>query len=503
MKVLLMLAGLLVLLSCGQNNTAEWTLHLVHTNDIHGYALSPSETAIGYATIMNNVEARREEGKTVWLLDAGDIIQGTPLTNMDKGASTLAVMNLMGYTAAAVGNHEFDFGGDHFIELAKQADFPWLAANIEYEGKLPFPPYIIKKENGTRIAIVGLATPETLWKTHPDNVKGFTFASPTETMQKLMPELKRRADVIIVLAHLGQEGDHTYTSVELARTVPGIDLIIDGHDHTALPEGMLVNNTLIVNTGSHSRSLGFVELTIRNKQVQSITAKINDVSAEELNAGYILRPQAQKVLNLLTDIRLHGEVQMNTVVLTNPTFLSGSRDVVRTSDAHLGRLIADAMRAESRADVAFMNAGGIRADLPAGEVTYGDLLSILPFSNLIYTIHATGSQIKEALEWGVSRLPEANGGFLQVSGITFDVNPTAPSNTRVSNIMVGNAPINLTQTYLVAAPDFITAGGDGFTMLQLPILTQLEIISASLLRYMQQNPEAIAQSAPERITIGS
>lgn len=499
MKFLLLLISMLMFLSCEQKNTTEWTLDIIHTNDIHGHALVPSETAIGYATIMNNVEALREEGKTVWLVDAGDAIQGTALTNLDRGASTIKVMNLMGYTAAAVGNHEFDFGSDHFISLTKEANFPWLAANVTYNGKHPFLPYVIKKVNGTRIALIGLTTPETLWKTHPNNVKGFTFTSPIATMQDLMPTLKKKADVIIVLAHLGQEGD--YTSDALARTISGIDLIIDGHDHGALRNGLIVNKTLIVNTGAYSANLGFVELTIKNNQVQSINAKLYDVFAEELNAGYTMRPQAQEVADFLAKIQAQGAEQMNRVVLTNSMFLSGNRDSLRTSDSALGHLIADAMRDESGADIAIMNAGGIRAGLPVGEVTYGTLLSILPFDNLIYTINVSGSQLKEALEWGVSRFPEPNGGFLQVSGITFDVNPNAEPNARVSNIKVGYTPIEMHTSYLLAAPDFITAGGDGFTMLELPVISQLDLISASFVRYIQQNSHAISETTVTRINI--
>ncbi len=501
MKLLLMLVGMLTLLSCGQKNTTEWMLNIVHTNDLHGHAMNPNETSIGYATIMNNVEAMREDGKTVWLLDAGDIIQGTVLTNMDKGASTLKVMNLMGYTVAAMGNHEFDFGSDHLLALVQQANFPWLAANIQHNGKYPFTRYIIKEENGTRIAIVGITTPETLWKTHPNNVKGYTFTSPIATMQELMPTLKKKADIIIVLAHLGQEGD--YSSDALARTVSGIDLIIDGHDHTALPQGKMVNNTLIANTGAYSTNLGFIELTIKNNRIKNTGAKILDVSAEELNAGYTMRPQAQEVANLLAEMRANGEAQMNQVVLTNTVFMSGNRDVVRTSDAQLGRLIADAIRAEGDADIALMNGGGIRADLPAGAVTYGTLMSILPFDNLVYTINATGRQINEALEWGVSRLPEANGSFLQVSGITFEVNQNAAPNSRISNIMVGDSPLDMNASYLLAAPDFMAAGGDGFTMLQLPVVSQLDLISSSFVRYMEQNPDAMGLADQQRITIRS
>jgi 5'-nucleotidase/UDP-sugar diphosphatase len=506
MKIFVILVSMLTLLACGQKNTAEWTLDIVHTNDIHGHALSPSETVIGYATTKNQVEAMREDGKTVWLLDAGDIIQGSALTNMDKGASTLEVMNLMGYTAVAVGNHEFDFGGEHLLALNKQANFPWLSSNVTYNGQHPFTPYIIKEENGTRIAIVGLTTPETVWATHPDNVQGFTFASPIDTMNKLMPTLKKKADIIIVLAHLGQEGD--YSSADLARAVSGIDLIIDGHDHIALPHGTKINNTLITSTGSYATHLGFIELTIKNNRVQNISAQLRDASAEELNAGYTLRPQAQQVATLVAEIQARGVEFLSTVVFNNPIFLPGHRDIMRASDTQLGRVIADAMRTESRADIALIYAGSIRTDLPAGAITYEVLLNMLPLPDLLATVNATGSQIQELIEWSVSRLPEANSGFFQVSGITFDVNPNAAPNARLSNIMVGNTPLDANTTYLVAVPDFIVSGGAGIasfnlSLLSQPIISRFDLISSVFMRYMQQNPNAVAGAEPKRMNFQS
>jgi 5'-nucleotidase / UDP-sugar diphosphatase len=459
-------------------------LEIISTNDLHGYALSPSETSIGYDRIANYVEFVKESHANVLLMDAGDYIQGSALTNLSKGSNAIKAMNAAGYDIATIGNHEFDFGGDHLIDLARVAQFPIVSANVQFGSTKPFPAYHTFSLGDAKIAVIGMTTPETYWKTSPNSIVGWTFELPADSLRPLVERLRKDHDLIVVLAHLGNEGD--YTSRQLAADVAGIDLILDGHDHTATPEGIRVGDTFIMNSGYHAAALAHTSIKIEDGKIQSISGRIYDVSAEELNAGYEMRPRAQEVQRLLAEIDNDSRAVLQEVVLTVPIALEGTRDIVRTSETNLGRLIADSMRSEAGTQLAMVNGGSIRTSIAPGDVTLERIWSVLPFNNTINSVMVTGEQLRQALEHGLSDYPTPSGGFPHVAGFTYSYNLSAPVGNRVVDIWIDGEPMDMQSHYSIAMASFLAAGGDGYTMLANPITGEFSSDSDTLIRYIER-----------------
>ncbi|NIZ19684.1 bifunctional metallophosphatase/5'-nucleotidase [Entomospira culicis] len=483
-----------------QKEKPSLVLEVISTTDVHGYALSPNEETIGYATIANYTEMVREAHPHVLLLDAGDYLQGSALTNLTEGADVIQVMNAMHYDAVTVGNHEFDFGWENLLQRQSEATFPLITANVQQVGVgSPFASHQTIEKGGVKIAIVGLTTPETSWKTSAQNVEGWQFLDPITTLTPLINQLKKEHAIIIVLAHLGEEGE--YRASDLAHAIPAIDLIIDGHDHTPTitlgnaennftpSYGKRIGNTLIVNSGGNAQYLAHTTITLEKGKVVDISAKILNASDEELNAGYTMRPNAQQVVALLEEIHQRSQVILQQVVSYSPIYLDGTREVVRMQESALGRLIADSYRYEAQTDIALMNGGGIRTSIDAGDITLQDLLSVLPFNNTVVRIDLTGAEIRTALEHGLSQYPDANGAFIHGSGFTYSYDLSAPVGSRVVDIWIAETLIDPQATYSLALLNFLATGGDGFTMLDKPIVGEFSSDADILIRYIKAYPE--------------
>ncbi|HQI25292.1 MAG TPA: bifunctional UDP-sugar hydrolase/5'-nucleotidase, partial [Smithella sp.] len=237
---------------------------ILHLNDFHGFAepqrLSGSaQTAGGLSFLAGSINQFRKHQPTL-LLAAGDFIQGHPWTNLFEGKSTIEAMNVMGFSAMVLGNHEFDFGQDVLKKRIAEAAFPVLAANVR--GFPSVKPYVIKDISGLKVGIIGLITEETSTTTHPKNVEGLIFSPVIDTAQQLVRELRNKTDLIIILSHLGLPAD-----VALAGAVEGIDIIVGGHSHTRVEKPMIVRNTLIVQAWEHGKVLGVLDVTVRNKKI--------------------------------------------------------------------------------------------------------------------------------------------------------------------------------------------------------------------------------------------
>ena len=246
----------------------------------------------------------------------------------------------------------------------------------------------------------------------------------------------------------------------LAKEVPGIDVIIDGHSHTELPHGLVVGNTLIAQAGCYDHKLGRVDITVKNHKVISKKARL--YSEKELLA--MAPVENAKVASLIAAADRKNELLFGKIVAFCPITLSGERELVRKQETELGNLTADALRWGTKADVAFVNGGGIRADLREGSVTMGAIQKIFPFGNTLMKISLKGWAIKSALEQSVSAYPALSGGYLHISGLTFDVDYSKPAGKRVSNVMIGNAPLQANQDYTAGISDFLAQGGDGYKM---------------------------------------
>lgn len=471
----------------GENLTS--TVVILHTNDSHGrVARDDYNGQAGFTTVSAVKKAYEAAGATVLLLDAGDTLHGLPIATINQGADVVSVMNMVGYDAMTPGNHDFNYGTGRLSDLGRSMNFPLLSANtLGSDGNPIYQATQVIEKNGIRFGVFGITTPETAYKTNPVNVTGITFGNPITYAASAVEQLRaQNVDYIIALAHIGVDAASEFTSDQIAAQVPGIDIMIDAHSHTAMEGGRPVDasvtlvehgNTLIASTGEYINNIGVV--------------KIN--SDRSKSAGLIpyqaALPTDPAVDALVQSIISNQDAVLSEVVGTTAVRLEGERELVRKEETALGNMAADAFRSATGADVAFTNGGGIRASIEAGNITKKDLVTVFPFGNYVVTKEVTGAALLQAMEHGVKSYPELAGGFPQVSGITFQIDPSKPAGSRLTNVMVGGKALDPNAKYLVATNDFIAAGGDDFTMLDaFPIANEFGSMEEILISYIQANP---------------
>lgn len=454
----------------------EGKIVILHTNDVHGAIDS-------YAKVAALKSTYEEAGADVLLMDAGDFSQGELEVGADRGAYAVELMNLAGYDVAAPGNHEFDYGFDNLKAMVEKADFPVLAANVQYEGKNAFGDRIVLTAGEKKIGVFGLDTPESATKTHPAKTVGVTFAEK-EAMFKIAQEqvdaLKaEECDYIICLGHLGIDDESAGNrSIDLLEKVSGIDVFIDGHSHSTLEavkeatDGAgKVGDTYLTSTGTKLASVGRVILDGETIAIDSVSTE--GIEAPEDSAV------AARAAEMKADIAKRYD---NGKVGSTEVLLNGDRDPGnRTEETNLGDLICDALlwRAKKEGldvDAAFTNGGGIRAPIKAGDITKRDVFNVLPFFNTLAVAEVTGEQLLEILEASTYCTPTAVGGFPQVSGIEYTIDTTVefdqgdqyPGSTyygpasikRVTIQTVGGQEFDPQAVYHIATNDFLAAGGD-------------------------------------------
>jgi 2',3'-cyclic-nucleotide 2'-phosphodiesterase (5'-nucleotidase family) len=277
--------------------------------------------------------------------------------------------------------------------------------------------------------------------------------------------------------------------------VDGIDLILDGHSHSVFESGMVVNGTMIASAGEYNKNVGVVNLLAGKKSVNVLEPVLVNVAASTAIMG------DSKVTSIISEINAGQAEILKEVVGSTSVILDGVRNNVRAKETNLGNLIADAMLEKTGAEIAFMNGGGIRSSIDIGEITLGEVITVLPFGNYVETRKYTGSIIKAALEHSVESLPATNGSFLQVGGITFDVDLTKLKGMRVSNIKVAGVPVDEAMEYTVALNNFLGAGGDGYTMLAgSPILIEYPALDEIMVEYLKLH-SPVAPAVEGRINI--
>ncbi len=463
-------------------------LIIFHTNDQHA-RVAPADdngTTIGlawFAAAVNNTKAQNPD--TFWF-DAGDTFHGTPRINISTGMNMVELMNAAGVEVSVPGNHDFNYGSKRLETLAKNFKGVELAANVVRRNsqKLVFKPYkIFKMSDGTKVGVIGLTTPECAYKTALTNVATIDFLDPIVQAKMMITKLRPKVDVIVCVMHMGLDDSSEFTSERIARETDGIDIIIDGHSHTELPEGLTVGKTLIAQTGCHGHYLGCVAVDIDHHRITSKSARLLDDSEVKAIAG---KPDPV-VETKLADIEARNQKIFGEVVATAERRLTGDRSVVRCGESEFGNLVADSFRWKTHADIAIINGGDIRTDLPSGSITRGELLSIFPFSNYVQVREIRGEAIRAMLEHSVFAYPTEFGGFMNVSGMTFEFDPTAPRGERVGEIFVGNNRLENTATYTIATTDFAFTGGDGFDMLaDLKLLGQYDLVEDIVAEYLNK-----------------
>ena len=432
-------------------------MSLLHFNDFHGYLqpVGKPEANVGglarLATLAREVRAwNHAHGNDTLLLEAGDILQGTPLSVFYQGEPDVRCLNLMGLQAMCVGNHEFDFGQDNFRRLAALAKFPILSANIYVRdtGRRFAPPYLLfTLRDGTRAAAFGLTSRDTPVETLPSNVRGLDFTDPLTEAQAVLRELPPEVTFLIALSHLGYENDQA-----LARACPELDVIVGAHSHTRLASPTRVGKTLIVQAESYGKYLGQLDMLVSQGEVVRYRGFLRTVNqtvpaAPDLEA--IIEQYAGKL-----------ESRLREPVGNAAVDLDGERDHVRSGETNLGNLVCDLYRDYARTELCLVNAGSIRASLPAGPITVGDILTVAPFGNRLATKQVTGDQLWRALERAAAQDRPA-GAFPQVSGMSLVI-----EGQTLREVRIAGQPLDRARTYSLVSSEFLLAGGDGYAALQ-------------------------------------
>ncbi|MBU8597080.1 multifunctional 2',3'-cyclic-nucleotide 2'-phosphodiesterase/5'-nucleotidase/3'-nucleotidase [Shouchella clausii] len=491
-------ASALIILFSEKAYAEETTIRILHTNDAHGRAFEGELDGIGYAKLKTLIDENR--GEHSLLVDAGDTFHGTTFASLEEGRTIADVLNTVGYDAFVPGNHDFNYGLDRLYELEETIDFPVIAANLLNDEEEPlFEPFMLQEFDDVTVGIFGLATPETAFKTHPNNVAAVTFEDPSAAAQRMVDLLQQEgADVIIALAHLGIDETSEDTSQKVAAEVQEIDVIIDGHSHSELPTGLIgENNTLIASAGEYLQNLGVVDLVFADGVLVEKNAKLIQQSEAEA-----IEPD-EKVEALLAELEEGQQAILAEPVGQTAVDLNGEREHVRVEETNLGNFIADVLRNATEADIALTNGGGIRASVQAGMITKGDLVEVSPFGNYAVTVEVTGAQLLKVLENGVSGYPEPSGGFPQISGFSFQFDPNNEPGQRVHSVLVKGKPLQENETYLLATNDFLAAGGDEYTDLaNAPIVNEFSAVDELLIEYLQDAGE-IAPKIEGRIQMAA
>ncbi|MSQ36960.1 MAG: bifunctional metallophosphatase/5'-nucleotidase [Chloroflexi bacterium] len=438
-------------------------IQILHTNDLHGHL--EAETVRGgngsfqqggMAGLAGLAAAYRARGpERTLLIDAGDAWEGTFASAVSKGEAMAGVMALMRYDAMAIGNHEFDYGQENLAKRAGASPFPYLAANLaDAQGAVPSyaRPYIVKDLGIVKVAVLGLTYPHV--NTKASNVVGLRFTSAIEAARRWVPELRKQADIVVALTHLGIDQRYAWdeSDVMLATAVPGIDVIVGGHSHTALRTARLVGTTTIVQAGTAALNLGRLDLRIAARKIVAVTRADELIAVAGTAAGsdpQVARiVEAQRALTLTYTARVVGSA-------TSP--LAASRD----PDTGLGNLVADALLEYGRSqrwetDVSFYNGAGLRASLLAGPLTYGALFDALPFGNTVVNVDLTGAALRDVLE-----AASGGAGRLHPGGVRWTYRFENPPGRRVLSAAVGGKPIDPARIYHVATIDYLHLGGDG------------------------------------------
>jgi len=480
------LAGLL--LSCtpsrhhdSQSDSQIHHLVVLHTNDTHGHPVKffqyPAPDVGGLparATVVNRI---REQHRNVLVLDAGDLNTGRLESNLFKARPDLEGYNYIGYDAMAIGNHEFDNPMGVLKEQMELATFPFISANVRTKGaEYLAEPYIIKEVDGLKVAIFGLTTKETEVIGNPENIRDLVFEDEIAVANSLVPELRRKADLVIALVHLGIYDSSSKGSKRLAHEVSGIDLIVDGHSHTRLDTPIVVthpltgHNTPIVQAWKWGLILGKVDLFVQNKRVIDYKFKAIPINLKEVvkrpDGAQVYHfideeiPEDPKLLDLLEPYVAKAEsVLFKVIGQAEATFFY---DGVREEENPLGNLVADSMLWYTKylgADFALQNGGGIRADLPEGQLTERMIYEALPFDSTVVVLTLDGKSVQSLFEY-MATISSGQGGFPQVSeGVSMTIDM---SKKKCTQVMINGKPLDKSRNYKIATNSYLAAGGDGY-----------------------------------------
>ena len=489
-KVLIIVSFVAAFLGCATSPISmpdvEHNLVILHTNDYHGHPVAffdyPAGGQGGLPAQATFVKEVRAANKNVLVLSAGDMNTGRPESNFFKAEPDIIGHNFIGYDALAMGNHEFDPSPAEMQKQIADSNFPWLCANVVKEDGSYIDnvlPYTIKDYGDFKVAILGLMTTSTAQTGNPANIKGYTFKDEVEVANKLVPELKKKADIVIALVHMGIYDDVTKGAERLAAKVPGLAVVISGHTHTKVEKPIMVKNEVtgkevaVVQARQWGLYMGEINLRFMNGEVTGLDYKLVPINVkwrEKLDDGTkvyhyldkeikedaalaaLLQPYVDKVDAVLNDV----------IGTATAPFLN---DDTRKKETAIGDMVADSMLwyANSQnlgVDFAFQNGGGIRTSIGDGEIQKRTIYEVLPFDNTVMTVTLKGTDVQALFDY----IPETvgHGANPQVSeGVSFSIDTAAGT---VSDVLINGAPIDPNKEYVIATNSYLVSGGDGYKM---------------------------------------
>lgn len=515
-SVVLAVSGCSVMSQQGPNweEDKEYRITLLHTNDHHGRFWQNGYGEYGMAarkTLIDNIreEVSLDEGHTL-LLSGGDINTGVPESDLQDAEPDFRGMHMLQYDAMALGNHEFDNPLSVLRQQQEWAGFPFLSANVldAETGEPLFDAYKIFEVDGLKVAVVGFTTDDTIKLGNPEYMEGIEIKSPIEVAKTLIPQLREQADLVIATTHMGHYADGNYGGnapgdVTLARTVPGIDVIVGGHSQNPLFEPDEQNGTLILQAHEWGKYVGRLDMVYKNGEIiwseyelvpVNLKKKVtkDDGTSERV---YIDEEIAQnpEMLAMLTPYQERGQEELNVEIGFADDDLVGDRKVVRSQETNLGNLIAAAMKDKVKADIGVMNSGGIRDNMEMGLVTYKDVLKVQPFGNMLSYVDLTAAELTDYLSVVASK-EAGTGAFAQFQGVSLTL-----KDGKATNILVNGATLEDGKLYRVAMNSYTATGGDGWPKVtdHANYVNSGYVDADVLVEYIQNNsPLRVANYAP-------
>ena len=489
---------------------------ILGTSDVH----RGIDHNIGYAGLAAYKKALAETHNYVALVDAGDAIQGDTIGTLSKGEYIVDIMNEVGYDVVTPGNHEFDYGMDQFLNvIVPKMKATYVSANFMKDDKPVFDTYKMMTFGEKKVAFVGISTPETLVKSTPtyfqdkfgNYIYDFCNDSTGDKLYKAVQTAvdaakKAGADYVVAVAHLGDdEASAPWTSMDVIKNTKGIDVLMDGHAHSTVVKSVKNKDgksIKMVATGTKLENIGKI-----------VIAENGTITAEYVGAD-VAKDKDADITKFVDSIKAkYKELENKVVAKTDVDLIIADQNenrLIRSQETNLGDLCADAYKNVLGADIAFVNGGGIRTSIAKGNITYGQIIAVHPFGNMACVVEATGQQILDALEFGSRNVGKGeNGGFLQVAGLTYNINTYLESTVeendkgefvkvagkyRVFDVKVNGETLDLAKTYTLASHNYMLKnGGDGFVMFKNNKILQDEVMidNQVLINYIQNNLKGV------------
>ncbi|MGL4981509.1 MAG: bifunctional metallophosphatase/5'-nucleotidase [Treponemataceae bacterium] len=466
----LLLLGARSITSVERDADKTYELVILHTNDHHG-SIETKDKLAGLSRRATYIKSVRSEHENVLLVDAGDINTGQAISNLFKAKPDIEAYNALQYDALAFGNHEFDNTLSVLNKQIKQAKFAWLGANIKRSnGKYLDKPYLVKNYEGFRVGIFGLTTNRTIVSASPD--ASLQFADEIESARQMVSLLRNdeKVDIVIALTHLGTvveslENKNT-TSQDIAKSVEGIDVIIDGHSHTKMDIPLMVNKVPIVSAWEWGKNVGNASLKIRNGKIIGFDWQpiliTQDAFAADPQMDELLSPYLAKASKQLD--KVIGETLQEFEFINRPSRYREHAFANLSNDATTWFVRT---KLKKNVDFTIINGGNIRASLSQGKIKIKDIATIMPFDNWLYLLTLNGSDLIEFFDF-VATINQGGGGFAQFSkevtlSISYD---KEGKNGKLNEVLINGKPIERDKKYVMGVNEYLANGGDGYTVLK-------------------------------------